>query len=518
MRYAYAITSALLLGGATATLALQPSVAQQAQNEPGAIQASVPRSGAPMSFADMVAKLQPAVVNISTKQTIVQRQQANPFSGTPFGDLFGGMGMGGQGAPVKREGASLGSGFLISPDGYVVTNNHVIAPGAQGATVNSITVTLNNNKEYTAKVIGKDQDSDLALLKIDATNLPYVKWGDSSKARVGDWVLAIGEPFGLGGTVTAGIISAINRVTGQGGAYDRFIQTDASINQGNSGGPMFDLNGNVIGVNSQIFSQSGGNIGIGFAIPAATAKPIIETFMKGGKITRGYIGVTIGGAVDDDAAAALGIPKGQGELIAGVEPTGPSAKAGLRSGDVVTRINGQDVNPNQTLTYLVSNLQPGTTARFDILRGGKPMTINIAVATRPSNEQLQARANGGEDSGGFGPNGGQGDDDGSDDGTTQGTTAPLGLNVQPLTPGIARAIGVDPTVQGVVIATVDGSSDAAGKLKRGDVIQGINGNPVRTAADVARIVAQAKAAGRPQVLALVQRGRGAPQFVAIKVK
>ena len=518
MRYAYAITSALLLGGATATLALQPSNAQQAQNEPGAIQAAVPRAGAPMSFADMVAKLQPAVVNISTKQTIVQQQPANPFSGTPFGELFGGMGGGQGGAPVKREGASLGSGFLISPDGYVVTNAHVISPGARGATVNSITVTLSNNKEYTAKVIGQDTASDLALLKIDAAGLPFVKWGDSAKARVGDWVVAIGEPFGLGGTVTAGIVSAINRVTGQGGAYDRFIQTDASINQGNSGGPMFDLNGNVIGVNSQIFSQSGGNIGIGFAIPAATAKPIIETFMKGGKITRGYIGVTIGGAVDDDAAAALGIPKGQGELIAGVEPTGPSAKAGLRSGDVVTRINGQDVNPNQTLTYLVSNLQPGTNARFDILRGGKPMTINIAVATRPSNEQLQARANGGEDSGGFGPNGGQGDDDGSDDGTTQGTTAPLGLNVQPLTPGIARAIGVDPTVQGVVIATVDASSDAAGKLKRGDVIQGINGNPVRTAADVARIVAQAKAAGRPQVLALVQRGRGAPQFVAIKVK
>ncbi|MEH3158954.1 MAG: Do family serine endopeptidase [Sphingomonas taxi] len=518
MRYAYAITSALLLGGATATLALQPSAAQQAQNEPGTIQASAPRSGAPMSFADMVAKLQPAVVNISTKQTIVQRQQANPFQGTPFGDLFGGMG-GQGGAPVKREGASLGSGFLISPDGYVVTNNHVIAPGAEGATVNSITVTLSNNKEYTARVIGKDQDSDLALLKIDAAGLPFVKWGDSSRARVGDWVLAIGEPFGLGGTVTAGIISAINRVTGQGGAYDQFIQTDASINQGNSGGPMFDLNGNVIGVNSQIFSQSGGNIGIGFAIPAATAKPIIETFMKGGKITRGYIGVSIGGGVNDDAAAALGIPKNQGELIARVEPNGPAGKAGLRAGDVVTRINGQQVTPDQTLTRLVSNLQPGTTAKFEVLRGGQPVTLNIAVATRPSNDQLRALANGGEDSQGFGPND-NGQDDGSDDGTgvTQGSTAPLGITVQALTPGIARAIGVDPTTQGVVIATVDQSSDANGKLRRTDVIQAVNGVPVRTAADFARVVAQAKAAGRPQVLLLVQRGRNAPGFLAVKVK
>nr|WP_232473893.1 Do family serine endopeptidase [Sphingomonas sp. MA1305] len=502
-------------------MALQPSTAQVAQNEPGAIQATAPRAGAPMSFADMVAKLQPAVVNISTKQTIVQRQQANPFQGTPFGDLFGFGQGGGNGAPVKREGASLGSGFLISADGYVVTNNHVISPGAQGATVDSITVTLNNRKEYTARVIGKDQDSDLALLKIDATGLPFVKWGDSSRARVGDWVLAIGEPFGLGGTVTAGIISAINRVTGQPGAYDRFIQTDAAINQGNSGGPMFDMNGNVIGINSQIFSQSGGNIGIGFAIPAETAKPIIETFKTGGKIIRGYIGVSIGGGVDDDAAAALGIPKNQGELIARVEPNGPAAKGGLRAGDVVTAINGQQVNPDATLTRLVSNLQPGTTARFDILRGGQRQTINIQVVTRPSNDQLKALINGGDDSGGFGP-GDQQQDDGSDDdgtgaGTTQGSSAPLGLNVQPLTPGIARAIGVDPTVQGVVIATVDSSSDASGKLRRGDVVQAINGTPVRTAADVARLVAQAKAAGRPSVLALVQRGRGNPAFIPLKI-
>ena len=515
MRYAYAITSALLLGGATATLALQPSNAQQAQNEPGAIQAAVPRAGAPMSFADMVAKLQPAVVNISTKQTIVQQQPANPFSGTPFGELFGGMGGGQGGAPVKREGASLGSGFLISPDGYVVTNAHVISPGARGATVNSITVTLSNNKEYTAKVIGQDTASDLALLKIDAAGLPFVKWGDSAKARVGDWVVAIGEPFGLGGTVTAGIVSAINRVTGQGGAYDRFIQTDASINQGNSGGPMFDLNGNVIGVNSQIFSQSGGNIGIGFAIPAATAKPIIETFMKGG-----YIGVTIGGAVDDDAAAALGIPKNAGELIARVEPAGPAAKGGLRPGDVVTRIDGQQVTREQSLTYLVSNLKPGATARFEVLRGGQPTTVNIAVATRPTEEALQAQLQGQDDSGGFGPNAGQGGDDGDDDTSSvpQSSTAPLGLTVQPLTPGIARAIGVDSAVQGVVIATVDSSSDAAGKLKRADVITAVNGVPVRTAADYARVVAQAKAAGRPQVLLLVQRGRGNPAFVPIKVK
>ena len=514
MRYAYAITSALLLGGATATLALQPGTAQVAQNDPGQIQAAAPRPGAPMSFADMVAKLQPAVVNISTKQTIVQAQQANPFAGTPFGDLFGGMGGGGApGAPpVKREGASLGSGFLISPDGYVVTNAHVIRPGAKGATVNSITVTLTNKKEYVARVIGQDQDSDLALLKIDAANLPFVRFGDSSRARVGDWVLAIGEPFGLGGTVTAGIISAINRVTGQGGAYDRFIQTDASINQGNSGGPMFDLNGNVIGINSQIFSQSGGNIGIGFAIPAEQAKPIIETFMKGGSLKRGYLGVGLGGPVDDDAAAALGIPKNQGELIARVEPNGPAAKGGLKLGDVVTKVNGQPVSPDQTLSYLVSRVTPGQTARLDVLRAGRPQVVNVTVAERPTNEALQALAGGGDDA--FST-------DGDDD--TPGTVAPsagngIGMTVQPLTPAIARSIGVDATVQGVVIAQVDQTSDAYGKLKRGDVISAVNGAPVRTAAELSAAVTQAKAAGRPQVLLLIQRGRGAAAFIAVKIK
>jgi serine protease Do len=513
VRYAYAITGALLLSGTAATMIYQPQAsAQTAQNEPGAIQAAAPKAGAPMSFADMVAKLQPAVVNISTKQTIVQPQQANPFAGTPFGDLFGGAQ---GGAPVKREGASLGSGFLISHDGYVVTNAHVISPGARGATVNSIAVTLSNNKEYVARVIGQDRESDLALLKIDATGLPFVRFGDSGGARVGDWVLAIGEPFGLGGTVTAGIISAINRVTGQGGAYDRFIQTDASINQGNSGGPMFDLNGNVIGVNSQIFSQSGGNIGIGFAIPAATAKPIIETFMKGGTISRGYLGVTLGGAIGDDQAAALGIAKNQGELIAGVEPSGPAAKAGLRAGDVVTKVNGVAVTPDSTLSYLVSNVKPGQTARLEVLRNGRATTLSATVVARPAADKLAALVNGGSDDGGFGKDG---DDDDSPAAVTPATGNVLGLVVQPLTPGIARAVGVDAQTQGVVIAAVDPGSDAAGKLKRGDVVSAVNSTPVRTQAELTAAVNAAKTAGRPQVLLLVQRASPVKAFVPVKIK
>ena len=508
MRYAYAITGALLLGGATASLALQPAP-QVAQNDPTQMQTVVPRAGAPGSFADLVAKLQPAVVNISTKQTIVQQAQANPFQGTPFGDLFGQFGGGQQGGPpVKRQGASLGSGFIISADGYVVTNNHVIAPGARGASVDEITVTLPDRKEYIAKVVGRDPTSDLALLKINATGLPFVRFGDSTRARVGDWVVAIGNPFGLGGTVTAGIVSAVHRVTG-GGAADRFIQTDASINQGNSGGPLFNLQGDVIGINSQIFSQSGGNIGIGFAIPAEDAKPVIDTLMKGVAIKRGYLGVGIQ-PVTDDIAAALGLPKDRGELISRVEPGEAAAKAGLRAGDVVVRVNGNEVNPDTTLSRLVANVAPGGQARLEVIRDGRPQTINAVVGTRPSEEQMAALT------------GAEGADDGlpDDDGATTPTLPaanPLGVQVVPLTPQIARSVGVDSTISGVVVATVDPSTDAGQKLKRGDVITAVNFTPVRTPADVLARVGAARTQGRDQVILSIQRGR-TPGAVPVKIR
>ncbi|KQN93331.1 protease [Sphingomonas sp. Leaf231] len=512
MRYAYALTGALLLGGTAASLALQnPATAQIAQNEPGAINAASPRAGAPMSFADMVAKLQPAVVNISTTQKVTVQQQANPFAGTPFGELFGQFGGGGGGgAPVTREGQSLGSGFLISADGYVVTNNHVIAPAAKGATVESITVTLQDRKEYKAKLIGRDPTSDLAVLKIvSPTPLPFVKLGDSTRARVGDWVVAIGQPFGLGGTVTAGIVSAVHRSTGQPGPFDTFIQTDAAINQGNSGGPMFNLNGEVIGINSQIYSQSGGNIGIGFAIPATEAKPILATLMKGQSVQRGYLGVSIQ-RMTDDMAAALGLPKDQGEIIARAEPGGPGEKAGLRAGDVVVAINGEAVTPERTLSSLVANAAPGSTIRLEVVRAGKRQTLNATVATRPSDDQLAAL------------NGGAEGEDGlpEEDGATQATpgSSSLGVAVQPLTPQIARSIGVDSTVQGVVVAAVDPATDAGQKLKRGDVISSVNSQPVRTGADVARIVAAAKAAGRPSVLLSMTRGRVSGALIAVKIK
>ena len=505
VRNAFAVTGALLLGGATATLALQPSMAQTAQNEAGAIQAAAPRAGAPMSFADMVAKLQPAVVNISTKQTITQTAQANPFAGTPFEGLFGRQGGGGQ--PTRRQGASLGSGFLISADGYIVTNNHVVAPGTTTATVDSITVTLPNRREYTARVVGRDASSDLAVLKIDATGLPFVRFGDSARARVGDWVVAIGNPFGLDGTVTAGIVSALHRPS-ELGPYTRFIQTDAAINQGNSGGPMFDLSGNVIGVNSQILgNQAGGNIGIGFAIPAEEAKPIIDRLMKGQTIQRGYMGVSLGPEVDREVAGALGIPPNQGQVIADVTAGGPAARAGLRAGDVVTSVNGTPVNADASLSYLVAAVPPGQVARLTVLRGGRAQTVNVTVAERPSNEELQAQLN---------PDGGFGDDTPSAQQSAPAAGAPLGLTVQPLTPAIARAIRVDPSIQGVVIAAADPSSDAGQKLRRGDVIRSVNGTQVRSAAELTAAVAAARTAGRPSVLLQVTR-QSVTTFVPVTI-
>jgi serine protease Do len=511
VRYAYAITAALLLSGTATAIAL-PSAggAQTAQNEPAVMAATAPKPGAPMSFADLVAKLQPAVVNISTSQHITQQQPANPFAGTPFEGLFGQQGQGGNGGPaITREATSLGSGFIISPDGYVVTNNHVVAPGAKGATVDSITVTLVDRKEYVAKLIGRDPTSDLALLKIDAKNLPFVKFGDSDAARVGDWVVAIGNPFGLGGTVTAGIVSSLHRVTG-GGAYDRFIQTDAAINQGNSGGPMFDLNGNVIGINSQILgSTGGGNIGIGFAIPATDAKPVIEKLMKGTKIARGYLGVGPQ-PIDDDLASSFGLVKNHGELLRSIEPGQPAEKAGLKVGDVVLRVGGKDVTPDQSLSYLVANVTPGSRVPLDIIRQGKPQTIIATIGTRPPEDQLAAKAAGEE-----------GDDGDDSDNPTVGQAAAnaLGVTVQTLTPQIARTFNIDSSVQGVVVATVDPSSDAGSKgLKRGDVIVSANGVPVTTPASLGAVVAQAKAAGRTQVALYLVRGRQPALFIAVKLK
>lgn len=497
VRYVYGITSALLIGGSALALATQsPLGAQVAQNEKSEFSRVVPRAGAPESFADLVDQLQPAVVNISTKQEVTLGVRLNPFAGTR--------------EPITQEQQGGGSGFLISDDGYIVTNNHVIAGGPRGETVSEVTVILTNRQEYRAKIIGRDVASDLAVLKIEAKGLPFVKFADSDKARVGDWVVAIGNPLGLGSTVTAGIISAVQRNLGQGGAYDRYIQTDTAINRGNSGGPLFDLQGNVVGINNMLISPVGANIGVNFAIPADAAIPVIEALRAGERPTRGYLGIGIA-PVGEDMAAALGLPKNRGEIVQRVEDGGAAAKAGLKRGDVVVKVADRDVTPQQTLSYIVSNTKPGSRIPIDIIRDGKNMRLNAVVAERPPEEQLAGNA--------FDPEAEETlpeETSGAADKTVQDR---LGMAVQPLTPAIARALGVEAGTNGVVIAAVAGNSDAARKgLRRGDVILTANRQAVNSSDALAKAINEARGNDRDAIaLEILRRGQQ-PAFVAVRLK
>ncbi|MFV0644132.1 MAG: Do family serine endopeptidase [Sphingomonadaceae bacterium] len=502
MKYAYGLTSALLVGGAAISLMTgHPAGAQVAQNDDSRMARVVPRAGAPESFANLTEELAPAVVNISTRQKV--QVSANPFAGTPFADMFGSRG----GQPQTRDAQSLGSGFIISADGYIVTNNHVISPSDQGQ-VEEITVTTPDGTEYPAKLVGKDAASDLAVLKIVGNRpFPFVQFGDSEHARVGDWVIAIGNPFGLGGTVTSGIVSSVYRNTG-GGAYDRYIQTDASINRGNSGGPLFDMKGNVIGINNAIFSPTGGSVGIGFAIPADVAAPIVDKLRRGEEIQRGYIGVRIN-PVDEDLAASMGIDKNHGEFVQMVEPDGPADKAGIRPGDVVLKVNGKDVTQDQTLSFLVANIGPGTRIPIELLRDGKRMTVNMTVDKRPSEDVLRQAQQ-------FAPNAQPEPDQGQGNGVV---SRQLGLQALPLTPQIARQLGVDTGTKGLVIGLVDPSSDAGQKgLQRGDIILSVNNKTIGNVDELETIIEQSDKQGRKAVLLRVQRRGGPAFFVPVRIR
>jgi serine protease Do len=498
VRYSYGITTALLVGGAAISLVTgQPAGAQVAQNDGRQISRVVPRAGAPESFADLTEQLQPAVVNISTRQRITVN--TNPLAGTPFADLFGNQG------PQTREAQSLGSGFIITADGYIVTNNHVIQPDGR-AELEEVTVTMSDGTEYVAEVVGRDAQSDLAVLKISRGQpFPFVHFGDSGEARVGDWVIAIGNPFGLGGTVTSGIVSAVLRNIG-GGAYERYIQTDASINRGNSGGPLFDMQGNVIGINNAIFSTTGGSVGIGFAIPAETAAPIVDKLIKGEEILRGYLGVRIQ-PMNEDLADALGLPANRGEFVQSVQPGEPAEAAGLQQGDVVLKVDGKDVTPEQTLSWIVANIEPGRRINLEIVRDGQRRTLPVTVGRRPSDEELAAQV--------FNP-----DDQDPLDAPRSSGTGPveeaLGLQVIPMTPQIAGQLGIQAT-QGVVITAVDPNSDAASKgLARGTIVLSANGQPLASVEQLEAAVRAAKAEGREAILLRV-RVRGAPE-VSVPVR
>ncbi len=511
------IPAALILGGAAAVLmpaGAQNTPAATAQPPQNAAPPAVPLSppgGAPRSVADLTSKLAPAVVNVSTTQKVEVGKVRGLPPGSPLEDLFRRFQeqQGDGGEPVTREATSLGSGFVIDPSGYIVTNNHVISAGeGKDGPVDSITVTLSDRREYKAKIIGRDTLTDLALLKIEASGLPYVKFGNSQAARVGDWAIAIGNPFGLGGTVTAGIVSALHRNIGSG-QYDRYIQTDASINQGNSGGPLFDLDGNVIGINTAIFSPTGGNVGLGFAIPAELAKPVIDQLRATGTVKRGYLGVGIQ-PLSTDIAAGLGLPKDKGEIVASVEPLGPAARAGIRQGDVIVKINGSDVTYDNTLSFVVANTPIGATVPIELIRDGQRKAITATIAQRPAESVVQARA-----SGKAVP------DTDEEDGKAPGAEAArasLGITLQPLTPQLRAQLRVGDTVRGVVIAGINPSSDAATEgLQRGDIILQINQRPTTTPAEAAAAVDAARKLGRDTVLLLVQRGANPPRYIGVKL-
>ncbi len=455
---------------------------------------------APDSFADLADKLLPTVVNIATSQTLKQPggQAGLPDipPGSPLADLFKNF-LGPERAKPRHV-TSLGTGFIIDPSGFIVTNNHVIADAEH------ITATLNDGTVLPAKLVGRDEKTDLALLKVAPKKpLPAAKFGDSDHARVGDWVIAIGNPFGLGSTVTAGIVSARNRDI-NAGPYDEFIQTDAPINRGNSGGPLFDVDGNVIGVNSQIYSPSGGSVGIGFSIPSNLVRSVVAQLRQYGTARRGWIGVRIQ-AVTTDLAEGLGLPSAMGALITDVSPKGPAAKAGIRNGDLVTSFDRKPVTDSRALPRIVADTPIGKAVPVDILRKGKKQTVKLTVAKLADEKPMHAVAKAPPQAGPV------------QTAKPKSRVSQLGLSLAALDSDARVQFKLHGNVKGVVVTDVAPESPAAEKnLRAGDVIVQVQNQAVRTPDDVARQVEADAKAGKKVELLLVNRG-GDLTYVALKL-
>ena len=502
VRYVYGMAAALLMGGAAYSMTGGELAAQQpAQNA-----RTVPVQGAPESFADLAARLQPAVVNISTRQEIAVAQRR---MNDPFEQFFRRFGVPNpnqrdeeEAEPITRESGSLGSGFVISPDGYIITNNHLIQsrdPRNDGV-VDEVVVTFPDRSEYEARIIGRDVESDIAVLKIEGRDLPYVNWGDSNEVRVGDWIIAIGNPFGFNGTVTAGIVSAIQRGVPQNqlGATgaQRYIQTDASINMGNSGGPMFDMAGNVVGVNSALISPNGANVGIGLAVPADQARRVADALIRGERPQRGYLGVQLQ-TIDDAIAAAEGLERDQGEIVDTVRDGG-ARDAGIRQGDIIVSVNGVRVDQDNNVSYLIANTPVGSTVPVVVIRDGERRTFNVRVGQRPSAEEFAA----------MNPDEAE-EDDGmaAEDETPARGGEAIGMTLQPLNDQIRRALRQPSGQEGVVITRVEGNSDAARRgIQRGDIIVSVSRRPVSSPQEVASLIEQARRSGREAVLLRIRRG------------
>jgi serine protease Do len=461
-----------------------------------------PFGPAPISFADIVDRVKPAVVSISISGSNPRvaskdddrkggrNQQQRPedlFPGLPdeFYEYFKNLPRGMPNMPRQRPTQSQGSGFVISEDGYVVTNNHVIDNAAK------ITVSFDEHNKYEARLIGTDSRSDVAVLKINADRkFPFVKFSDKP-TRVGDWVIAVGNPFGLGGTVTAGIVSALARGNIGDGPYD-YMQIDAAVNRGNSGGPTFNLDGEVVGVNTAIFSPSGGNVGIAFAIPAATATKVVAQLRKSGTVTRGWLGVQIQN-IDEDTAASLGLAAAKGALVKEVVPNGPGAAAGLKSQDAVLAVNNVAINDSRELAQKIGDYAPNTTVDVKVWRGNKEEIVKVKLGTFPTSREEIAKLEEG-----------------------QSSTAPTSFSSLGLAFESVR--GAKTSRDGVQISEVEPNSDAAEKgLSAGDVVTQVNQQPVSSPEDVEAAVKRARDMGRPSVLLSV-RSQNQQRLVAVQIK
>jgi serine protease Do len=446
-------------------------------------QNAVAKKGIPDSFSELAAKQAHVAVNISTTKTIKSTQRFSPFQSREFKDFFGDeffRHFFGQIPEQEMKQRSLGSGVVVSGDGYILTNNHVVADADE------IQVTLSDKKKYEAQIIGRDPKTDLALIKIKTENtIPAARLGDSDKLMVGDWVVAIGNPFGLGSTVTAGIVSAKGRVIGAG-PYDNFIQTDASINPGNSGGPLFNLDGEVIGINTAIVSQSGGNVGIGFAIPINMAKSVMPQLKESGKVIRGWLGVSIQ-AVTQEIKEKFGLKTEEGALVAEVTKDSPADKGGLKMGDVIINFDGKKVKEMKTLPSIVADTPVGKEVEILIIRKGKEKRLTVKVGELKGETRVAA--------------------------TIPEIEEGFGLSVQELTPELAESLALKGE-KGVVISGIKkGSPASEAGLQRGDLIQEIEHEPVESISDYRRIMKESSS--KKQILIVIKH-RGHSRYVVLK--